>query len=73
MNEKLELLMIAQNGIRGGKGGKGGRGNRNKGAGNGYDPNSKHYCHTHGLTRNQNHTSVNCRNPGPNHVCDAIF
>ena len=76
-NVKLEALMSAQTpapqpGDGGGKWGKG-KGKRIKGPANGYDPNSKHYCHTHGLTRNSNHTSTNCRNPGPNHVRDATF
>ena len=30
-------------------------------------------CHTHGLTRNANHTSENCRTPGPNHQRNATF
>ena len=38
-----------------------------------YEPNSKHYCWTHGLTRRRGHTSANCRNKDEGHQDDATF
>jgi hypothetical protein len=32
-----------------------------------------HYCWTHGLGRNANHTSQTCKNPAPGHQPDATF
>ena len=39
----------------------------------GFDANSKHYCHTHGLTRTPYHISSNCRETEPGHKKDASF
>ena len=38
-----------------------------------FDINSRHYCHTHGLSRTPTHTSANCRFPGENHKRNATF
>lgn len=32
-----------------------------------------YYCHTHGLSRNKDHTSHSCSNKGPDHVDDATI
>ena len=39
----------------------------------GFDPNSKHYCWSHGLTRTPYHTSQTCREPEPGHIKTATF
>ena len=39
----------------------------------GFNANSHHYCHTHGLTRTPHHTSQNCRFPDPGHKKEATF
>ena len=39
----------------------------------GYDPNSKYYCWSHGLTRIPYHTSNTCREPEPGHDKTATF
>ena len=31
------------------------------------DTNDMTYCHTHGVSRNANHTSTTCKRPGYNH------
>jgi hypothetical protein len=32
-----------------------------------------YYCHTHGLNKNENHTSATCTHPGPNHEITATI
>ena len=54
---------------RGGRGGGRGRGRGHSQ----FDPNSRHYCHTHGLTRTPTHNSANCKFPGEHHNRNATF
>lgn len=39
----------------------------------GYEPNSTHYCWSHGLTRTSLHTSRNYRTPEPGHKREATY
>ena len=58
-----------------GRTGRGGRSNRTvtRRQNNGYDPNSNHYCWSHGRTCTPNHISLNCRTPEPSHQRNATF
>jgi hypothetical protein len=55
--------------------------NNNRNNRNGYNntrndqnnDNNTSYCHTHGRTRNDNHTSPNCRNPSNRHAAIATL
>ena len=60
---------------RGGSSYRGGRGRGDRGhiTPSTIQPNSRHYCHTHGLTRTPFHTSTNCRTPNLNHKTAATF
>ena len=66
-DSKLETLMTNNNNNCNNRGGRNGM------RSSGFNPNSKHYCWTHGLTYNGNHTSANCRNSAPGHQRDATF
>jgi hypothetical protein len=47
--------------------------NNNHNRNNGFDPNSKHYCWTHGLTCKQSHTSRNCKHKAEGHQDTATY
>ena len=38
-----------------------------------FDPDSRHYCHSHGITQTPNHTSFNCHPHKPNYQSTETF
>ena len=53
-----------------GRGGGRGRGQGGRGRGN---QNNESYCHTHGRTRRDDHTSATCENPREGHIATATL